>query len=80
MNIRMLQTVEDQVTGFLDDASVEPKAKNDVAARRGAVLSRRETDEMVTITVVMPEGGEFAVSDRQAKRLVDLGYAEEIEA
>lgn len=77
MKIRLLQTVEDQITAMADEESAaRPKPLNDVAARRGVEISRKAGDEVVTLTWLLPDDGEFEVSERQAKRLIDLGYAE----
>lgn len=79
MNIRMLTTVEDQVTAFADsEAADTPAPLNAIAAQRGAMMSRKASGEIVTLNWHMPEGGEFAVGDRQGNRLVGLGYAEAI--
>ncbi|MFN3892017.1 MAG: hypothetical protein ACK4MV_16600 [Beijerinckiaceae bacterium] len=79
MNIRMLQTVEDQIKAFLDvEAAETPAPLNEIAARSGGAISRTVVDDMAHINCHMPAGGEFTVGARQGKRLVDLGYAEEL--
>jgi len=79
MNIRMLTTVEDQVKTFLHtEAADTPAPLNSIAAQRGSMLSRVDDGEIVTMNLHMPEGGEFTVSERQATKLISLGYAEAI--
>lgn len=79
MNIRMTQTVEDQITTLVEsEAADTPGPLNDIAAARGSMLSRKASGEIVTQNWSLPAGGEFSVGARQADRLIGLGYAEAI--